>query len=430
MDDCLDAIDLSYPILIDRDVLADARRNPEFLRSKRLEVFEGVLRHNHELDELICHLLPLSAIVTDVSELTAAWVSYGFREYKRVEPEGPTPRIRGMSLKVFCAVGFCLIGMQLKSLGQSPLALGEHQVTVNGVRLWYKVAGREQPGQAPVLFLHGGPGYNSYSFEKTIGAQLEAHMEIIYLDERGSGRSERPADHDYKMTTLVADVEDLREKLGLPQLSLMGHSFGGTIALEYAARYPENVQKLVILDAASDMPKTFSLWKIQIESRYPDAWKQALNGPSGQQLKLAEAKGDTCAEAKAEFNVEMAALQKVNGQDFHNWQQFHDQRYQQQQSALDNASGLRNTGEFGGTYFGPNGEFPCYRFTAFQRLKMPVLVVVGKYDGAIGKEQMKNLATHLQNAQFDEFDRSAHFAYAEQSNKFVDDVTAFLKVAR
>lgn len=337
-----------------------------------------------------------------------------------------------MSWKAACVLIliYCFSAIPSVTFAQNALSMGEHQTVLNGVKLWYKVAGREQTGQAPVVFLHGGPGYNSYSFEKTIGSELEDHMKMIYLDERGSGRSERPADRDYAMPTLVADVEALREKLGVPQLTLMGHSFGGTIALEYAAHYPQHVQKLIILDAAADMPQTFALWRNEIKDRYPGEWKKTLDGPLGEKLRLAESQHDTCAVSKAEFAAEMATLRSVDGRTFHNWQQFVDQRYQREQSSLDKASGLRNTGEFNNTYFGPDSQFACYRFTAFQKLTMPVLVIVGKYDGAIGKQQMLDLADHLPNARFDEFDRSAHFVYAEQPKKFVHDVTAFLNNAR
>jgi len=337
--------------------------------------------------------------------------------------------MQDMFLKTLSLIAFCLAATCSKSFGQSPLAPGEHEKVLNGVKLWYKVAGQQQVGQAPVLFLHGGPGYNSYSFEKTIGAQLETHMQMIYLDERGSARSERPSNADYGLSTLVADVEALRQSLGVPQITLMGHSFGGTIALEYAALYPQHVQKLIILDGASDMPTIFELWRHEIEQRYPLAWKTALTGPAGERLSVAESQQDKCAIAKAEFSAEMSVLQKVDGQAFHNWQQFHDQRYQLEQSALDNASGLRNTGELGAAYFGPDSKFPCYRFTAFSQITMPTLIVVGKYDGAIGSKQMQTLAAKLPNSRFDELDRSAHFVYAEQPAKFVRDVTAFLASA-
>lgn len=152
----------------------------------------------------------------------------------------------------------------------SPLANGKHYASLNGVRLWYKVAGQPIPNSAPVLFLHGGPGYNSYSFEKTIGVQPEARMQIIYLDQRGSGRSGEGLDHNYSMDALVNDVEALRQFLNVPQLNLMGHSFGGTIALQYAARYPQSVQKLIVVDGASDFPVENALWIEELSTRYPN----------------------------------------------------------------------------------------------------------------------------------------------------------------
>lgn len=321
---------------------------------------------------------------------------------------------------------FCFAAGLAEASCQSALAPGEHKSVQNGVELWYKIAGKAKPPQAPVLFLHGGPGYNSYSFENTVGVQLEARMQVIYLDERGSGRSQRPADGDYRMSTLVEDVESLRESLGAPQLTLMGHSFGGTIALEYAARYPEHVRKLIILDGASDMPRTFALWESEIEQRYPGAWKAVREGDGGRKLEAAEAQNDGCAVAKAEFRLETAALRNMDGQAFRDWQQFHNQRYRREQSALDEVSGLRNTGEIGAAYFGPDSNFPCYRFTAWSRLTMPALIVGGKYDGAIGPEQMRTLASQLPHARFDEFKQSGHFVYAEQPAKFVRDVAAFV----
>ena len=332
-----------------------------------------------------------------------------------------------MVLKLILAAALCSSGY---CFGQISLPPGAHQATLNGTSLWFKVAGQGRPGEAPVLFLHGGPGYNSYSFEKTIGAQLEARVQMIYLDERGSGRSQRPVNHDYRMATLVQDVEALRTSLKIPKLSLMGHSFGGTIALEYASRYPQHVEKLIILDGAADMPVTFTLWEKQIEQRYPAEWHSTLDSPAGDALERAEASHNRCAVAKAEFSAEMMTLQKVDGQAFHDWQQFHSQGPLQQQEALDQASGLRNTGEISSAYFGEDSSFPCYRFTAFDRLTMPVLVIVGRYDGAIGVEQMRTLAAHLPNARFDEFEDSGHFPYAEEPRKFVQDVTSFLDRSR
>jgi len=327
--------------------------------------------------------------------------------------------------------GFYLAALALTivpgtSLCQTGLNPGEHNIVVNGVRLWYEVAGQEAAGEAPVVYLHGGPGYNSYSFKKTIGSQLEKHALIVYFDERGAGHSERPWTRAYDMPTLVQDVEALRQSLQVATISIIGHSFGGTIALEYAAHYPEHVQKLIVLDGAADLPKVFDLWRTEIEQRYPREWRNALSTEKGKAYLQAVSGHDSCAISKAELAAETEVLHKVDGQAFHNWQQFHDQRYQQEQSAIDAASGLRNTGEIGSVYFGPDSQFPCYEFTAYDRLSMPVLIIVGKYDNAVGVEQMRNLADRLPHAHFDEFEQSAHFVYAEEPEKFANDVAGFL----
>lgn len=313
------------------------------------------------------------------------------------------------------------------AFSQAPRSPGQHTAILNGVHLWYEIAGAEQPGQAPVLYLSGGPGYNSYSFEHTIGPRLQRHAEMIYFDERGTGRSERPPNRDYTMPALVQDVEALREHLGVPQLALMGHSFGGTIALEYAARYPEHVQKLILVDAAADLTATFRLWQGEIEARYPAAWKAAMSGEHGKAFQQSGAEADECALTQARFQREMDTLAKVDSPKFHHWQQFHNGKYRREQDALDSESGLRNTGEMNQVYFAPGSPFLCYRFTAYARLSMPVLVVAGMYDNAIGIRQLAALAKHISGAKLDLFRQSAHFPYAEQPAKFERDITAFLE---
>ncbi len=106
-----------------------------------------------------------------------------------------------------------------------------------------------------MIYLAGGPRYNSYSFEKTAGPAMEQYAQMIYFDERGTGRSERPLNADYSMETLTSDIDVLRTQLGMPKLIIMGQSFGGVIALEYATRYPDHVQKLILVDGAIDMPE-------------------------------------------------------------------------------------------------------------------------------------------------------------------------------
>jgi proline iminopeptidase len=70
---------------------------------------------------------------------------------------------------------------------------------------------------------------------------------LIFIDERGSGRSERIADvHQYTAENMVEDVEAVRSALDLGKVSLLGHSCGGVLALEYALKYQENLTHLVL----------------------------------------------------------------------------------------------------------------------------------------------------------------------------------------
>lgn len=98
----------------------------------------------------------------------------------------------------------------------------------------------------PCLFLHGGPGYWSYSFEHFAGPYLEEELEMIYLDQRGCGRSGHEPSHDYSIDRLILDLEDVRRRLEIDEWLVMGHSFGGTLAVHYAYRFPERVKGLLL----------------------------------------------------------------------------------------------------------------------------------------------------------------------------------------
>ncbi|WP_139920468.1 alpha/beta fold hydrolase [Hymenobacter sp. DG01] len=118
-------------------------------------------------------------------------------------------------------------------------------LTSDSVQLFVQVAGKG----TPCVFVHGGPGAGSYSFEKLGGNRLEDGLQMIYLDQRGSGRSASSPRKDYSMARMVQDLEELRQHLGLQKWVVMAHSFGGTIAMAYAAKYSERVQGLVLVNS-------------------------------------------------------------------------------------------------------------------------------------------------------------------------------------
>ena len=287
---------------------------------------------------------------------------------------------------------------------------------LNGVRLYYRVAGASD--RTPVVFLHGGPGYNSYSFATVAGPRLEKDLRMIYFDQRGSGRSERPWTQAYSMDILVQDIEALRQRLGTQRIALIGHSFGGTLALEYAAQYPEHVSRIVFVDGLSDGPASIRSWRERLEKFKPEASKAApVSGPDPSDSDR------VCAEAKANMTFVNQSTGK-DGKAFFDSMQFVDQKIRKKQDAIDEKSGLKNTGELSNALF--SGGLACYRFTQHSRLTMPVLVIGGRHDGAIGMEPLRELAAKLPHARLSEYEQSAHFPYLEEPDRFSTEVIGFL----
>ena len=301
-----------------------------------------------------------------------------------------------------------------------------HDAVIDGVRLTYWTSRAIQPGDVPVLFLHGGPGYNSYSFRMTAGKALDARYPMVYLDERGSGESERPWRGDYTLPTMIEDIEGLRRVLGVQRMVVAGHSFGGTLAVDYAQAYPQHVAKLVLIDAAVDLPGAMEAWVDTLREHFPKAYAAAERSEAGKALRAVPV-GDRCALARARMAfVGAGTATLADSRVFHDYQQFHVMSAKSEQERLDAQSGLRNTGEIGAALMAPQSNFICYTVTRPERLRMPTLIVVGAHDGAVGVAPQRALAAKLPQATLVVLPDSAHFPYQEQPEAFQRAVDAFL----
>ena len=117
----------------------------------------------------------------------------------------------------------------------------KHHIAVNGTNLFYA----EEGTGMPCLLLHGGPGLDHHEFVPWL-SPLATSARLIYLDHRGNGLSQRVSPEQFTTDTVVEDVEALRQALGFEQIVVLGHSFGGFIALSYALAYPSAVSRLII----------------------------------------------------------------------------------------------------------------------------------------------------------------------------------------
>jgi proline iminopeptidase len=115
-------------------------------------------------------------------------------------------------------------------------------VDAHGVLIYYKSLG----SGPPLVVVHGGPGQSHDYFLPYLLPLARSHR-LIFIDERGSGRSQRLQDVSlYTVENMVEDVEDVRAALNLGKISLLGHSCGGVIAEAYALKYQQNLSHLIL----------------------------------------------------------------------------------------------------------------------------------------------------------------------------------------
>src|SRR6478736_4438770 len=129
----------------------------------------------------------------------------------------------------------------------------EGLLAINGTSLYYHSIGQGEP----VIIIHGGPVLDqSYMIDHF--KELSKNHRLIFYDQRASGNSTSDVDTStMTMKTLIDDIDQLRQKLGLDQVHILGHSWGGMLAAKYAIEYPLKVKSLVLCDA---MPPSFRLW--------------------------------------------------------------------------------------------------------------------------------------------------------------------------
>ena len=120
--------------------------------------------------------------------------------------------------------------------------VGDRIATVNGVRLHYLIAGKGEP----VLLLHGY-AQNSHMWRPLIAELAESHT-VVAPDLRGFGQSAKPQS-GYDKKTMAQDVHALASSLGIRRASVVGHDIGLMVAYAYAAQYPAEVDRIVLMDA-------------------------------------------------------------------------------------------------------------------------------------------------------------------------------------
>lgn len=284
----------------------------------------------------------------------------------------------------------------------------------DGTEVWYRVAG---PADAPtIVYLHGGPGYNAYAFERTAGARLEQRYRMLYVDQRGAGRSTFDgAPERYGMAPTVADLEALREHVGAERFVLLGHSFGAIVAAAYAHRHPDHVAAVVQVDSAPEVGRA-----LEHQVQTLDA---AAETELAEQANEVHAIASRDAPAFDRLGELYGLLGRLPVQ-----RQLHyaSADAQERMEVLDAEPGILGctSSEVVGAFAreGYLGDVPEH---VSEPIGAPTLLLAGRASHVIGEENITQAAEQW-GAQVVWIEDAGHFVYFEQPEAFVRAVTEFL----
>ncbi len=280
---------------------------------------------------------------------------------------------------------FAIGAMLLATPVQSEIA------NINGADLFYTTIGQG----VPVMVMHGGLGLD-HTYLRPYFDALQDQAQVIYYDHLGNGRSERPADFaDLTFERFVADAEALRLHLGLGRIILIGHSYGGFIAQEYAAAYPDNLLGLVL---ANTVP-VFD-------------YAPALAGTEQQMAALGEV-----------FSRPMR-----DDEDFRTIWNLISQMYYKDYDPAIGAELDRNTRYSHAAWNAASGLLAGFDTTGkLASVTVPTLVIGGRHDGITpvepGAERIDGL---LPDSKIVVFENSGHFPFIEQQAMFFDTLGAWI----
>ena len=280
----------------------------------------------------------------------------------------------------------------------------EGTLSVDGYRVWYRRVGG---AGIPLLVLHGGPGAGHDYLEPLEG--LAPERAVVVYDQLGCGRSDQPEDRSlWRMERFVAEIDTVRRALGLAQIHLLGHSWGGWLAIEYMLTYPLGVVSLVLASTSASIPQF-----IAEAARL----KAALAPEVYQAMQHYEAAGDLHHPAYKAAVLEF---------------------YRQHLCRLDPwpAPLLRTGRNLEGnavyeTMWGPN-EFTgvgnlkdWHRTDRLGEIAVPTLITVGRYD-ELTPACAETMHRGIAHAQMRVFEHSSHTAHLEETATYLQVVREFL----
>ncbi len=126
---------------------------------------------------------------------------------------------------------------------------------VDGYRVWYRIVGGSGDHEGyPLMILHGGPGV-PHDYLENLEALASDTRRVVFYDQLGCGRSDQPDDPSlWRVSRFADELTTVRQELGLDQVHILGQSWGGMLAIEYALRQPQGLVSLILANTTSSIP--------------------------------------------------------------------------------------------------------------------------------------------------------------------------------
>jgi proline iminopeptidase len=279
----------------------------------------------------------------------------------------------------------------------------------------------EAEGQGtPVVLINGGPGAGHAVFLGWFDFLLKNGYQVVYFDETGRGRATREVVGKALTPQMgVDDLESLRLHLKADKLILLAHSYGGIQGLQYALQYPQHVEKLIMVDASYDAKShqmNIDHVKHVTKTKYPERWEQVLT------LRANKVKSTDNRYSK---------LLSV-GSDMY-WYDLKKRKTMRKVRTGDKRDGSNMQ-----VYFDIIGDDPEWQVNGtlsglqveskLKAFNVPTLIIGGRHDKITTPEIVhrlysmmpKNIATKVM------FEKSGHWPWVEETEKFELSITTFL----
>jgi proline iminopeptidase len=297
------------------------------------------------------------------------------------------------------AVGIGLLGIALALPLRGAEEKGGKTFTAPGATIYYEVRGGG-PG-TPLVLVNGGPGFDhAYLHVSDVWDRLAERRPVVFWDQRGNGRSGAlQAGQSCTLADQIADLEALRAHLGYDKIDLLGHSWGGYLVMAYAARHPERITHLVILDSAA--PR-WQDTRYLFEDMYPETEELRVSFDYGMAM------GDKAAEAGglgAYMSMLFVSPEKRDA-------------FLAAASSFAFSLPVNQALEADLVRFNLNPELPKFRF--------PTLVGTGRYDFNVAPLIAYRIHKAIPGSRFVAFEHSGHLPFYEEPEEFQRVLEEFL----